>query len=661
MNDYDTSDDDSADWTDSQLEQGDDEDEEIDLLMPTPAPTSDVLPVIIDTYRRCWHEFYEGEQSLCLQALSDLEPAPDASGFSHILDFSYDVETQQGSSHLEIALDGADTFSEAGPTFLVTDFEAGRTVRKRKYKAALVTLPPQEPCPRYHACTPASWYIFTNEEPARANLVSIRYGGVREPTFDERDYMKLFHSVAWQTPYQDPDYNRIAYETVRRLTDTFLETPDQTTRIRLDDIASARIFPPVDFKNLGFKGHMARLRDILGRVSQTRDAWVTPRVNLRYSTSSSNELESEFPEENRIRRLWMLSQNFCAYLECLRSACPLHPKQHTGWRAQSIVSPHKSNAAMKALEEEPCGELCYLRGPDSCVAADIKANELDALDSLFALEPDALPCDLAAVLRGVSCQQVYALRCNKISDDRVVDPPANANYRATLRKFMFCHVPVWDPAGRRALVTKPDFTVRGIVNAITTVHFGADAVGATIDTKPGKSAARTRISSKTSKTKISDAAQCCQNFDLQLGKKKRIEIKSGKYGFGAFAAQHLTKGDFLGDYISTKYIVDKDRTSVARAAIAEFAHLNYAFTLDRKEVLDAFDIGNETRYFNDPGLNSTRQNVDAQVKYVHGNYHIAFYTTKAVKKGAELLFPYGETYWKNFNLTEHTEDDLLFE
>lgn len=143
---------------------------------------------------------------------------------------------------------------------------------------------------------------------------------------------------------------------------------------------------------------------------------------------------------------------------------------------------------------------------------------------------------------------------------------------------------------------------------------------------------------------------------------------------------------------------------------SKFAHLNYEFTLNDRELLDAFFVGNETRFANDPA-DEALSNVEAAgekrsyyrfiyfvthllVRHVDGNNHIAYYTSefnslagqsimtpassaKMIKKGKELLLSYGDAYWSGTQPEKYdqsapqterasvepdiSENDLLFE
>ena len=46
--------------------------------------------------------------------------------------------------------------------------------------------------------------------------------------------------------------------------------------------------------------------------------------------------------------------------------------------------------------------------------------------------------------------------------------------------------------------------------------------------------------------------------------------------------------------------------------ISDFAKLNYVFTLNPRENLDAFNIGNETRFANDPWKGKANVTADSE-------------------------------------------------
>ncbi|KAI0919132.1 hypothetical protein AcV5_002126 [Taiwanofungus camphoratus] len=132
----------------------------------------------------------------------------------------------------------------------------------------------------------------------------------------------------------------------------------------------------------------------------------------------------------------------------------------------------------------------------------------------------------------------------------------------------------------------------------------------------------------------------CSNLKFQYSQFPPLIIKSGLWGLGTFAATDIIKNELVGEYIAEQfYNEDYDNSQ-----LHNHCGLNYAFTLNEGQVLDAATVGNETRCIN----HSTGpiMNIEAQVKYVNGDHRIGFYSVKKIRAGQELLFDYGEHYWK---------------
>ncbi|KAG1730327.1 hypothetical protein EDB19DRAFT_1384450 [Suillus lakei] len=91
----------------------------------------------------------------------------------------------------------------------------------------------------------------------------------------------------------------------------------------------------------------------------------------------------------------------------------------------------------------------------------------------------------------------------------------------------------------------------------------------------------------------------CVNTKLQRNDAKAVEIRRAEYGLGAFAAQNMKSGDFIGDYVgilltSTEY----DYLGL----VSKYNRRNYFFEISRDnpdELFDAAPVGNATRFLND--------------------------------------------------------------
>lgn len=174
---------------DSSIGDLEDDADELIFLTPKPALTPNILQAVYDTYRKCWTEFYEEEQAFCLQALS-------------FCDIDIDLKPYSISDDARIPPGNIFGYSLE---YTVTHLGPDNATTKQTVGGECVVLPGISPGPRYFACTPADSYLYNEKTLSLTPLEFIRYGGVRTPAFDERAYMRLFHIVQWQTPFEDPD------------------------------------------------------------------------------------------------------------------------------------------------------------------------------------------------------------------------------------------------------------------------------------------------------------------------------------------------------------------------------------------------------------------------------------------------------------------------
>lgn len=127
--------------------------------------------ILVTTYRRFWREFYEMEPNYCLHVIAELTPRPDET-CSHSYDYC-----------LEDDWDGMDVDTPDDSDDLVF-----------------------EELSKWEACTPLSFNVFENRKTVTLACPFIKYGG--DPSFDERVYLKLFHSSGWQDTLGGPEKNQ---------------------------------------------------------------------------------------------------------------------------------------------------------------------------------------------------------------------------------------------------------------------------------------------------------------------------------------------------------------------------------------------------------------------------------------------------------------------
>ncbi|KAF8156579.1 hypothetical protein B0H34DRAFT_467035 [Crassisporium funariophilum] len=120
----------------------------------------------------------------------------------------------------------------------------------------------------------------------------------------------------------------------------------------------------------------------------------------------------------------------------------------------------------------------------------------------------------------------------------------------------------------------------------------------------------------------------CQNYQLQRAQFPEIQIRKGTFGLGAFTVKNIAKDRYIGEYIAES--VDQDSAALL-APLQKHVKLNYSFGLNDKYTLDAWRVGNETRYLNDP-IGNERQgpNCASKMLFVNGVHRIVLYACKPI-------------------------------
>jgi len=110
----------------------------------------------------------------------------------------------------------------------------------------------------------------------------------------------------------------------------------------------------------------------------------------------------------------------------------------------------------------------------------------------------------------------------------------------------------------------------------------------------------------------------------------------------------LDKDTFIGEYIGEISQISQGQTlstiDELRSLVMDYTERNYIFTINTRYSLDAFSLGNETRFLND----SDDFNCVARELLVNGEKRIGIWTLgKKIKAGTELTISYGEQYWRD--------------
>jgi len=109
--------------------------------------------------------------------------------------------------------------------------------------------------------------------------------------------------------------------------------------------------------------------------------------------------------------------------------------------------------------------------------------------------------------------------------------------------------------------------------------------------------------------------------------------------YGLFAERDFIKGEWLGEY--TGIVREYLRTDPNQNAYC--LHYPTRFWSLRYFMVDALLGGNETRFIN----HSDQPNLIPQCLVKDRLLHTVFFTSRAVKKGEQLTFHYGQDFWRH--------------
>jgi len=126
--------------------------------------------------------------------------------------------------------------------------------------------------------------------------------------------------------------------------------------------------------------------------------------------------------------------------------------------------------------------------------------------------------------------------------------------------------------------------------------------------------------------------------DLPFTKRVAIRHISKEVGHGVFAKQYIPPYSVLNSYggiLMPDKLVDPDNDST------------FMFTEFPKFSIDGVRAGNWCRFMNHSGEGDKKTNVVAWEHYSEWGPRIVFTAShRGIKKGAQLLYSYGEDYWE---------------
>lgn len=109
-------------------------------------------------------------------------------------------------------------------------------------------------------------------------------------------------------------------------------------------------------------------------------------------------------------------------------------------------------------------------------------------------------------------------------------------------------------------------------------------------------------------------------------------------GYGVFAKENISSLSYIGEYTGElrkrRRFKDKGNDYIFGYMVGSFG---------TPWIIDAKDKGNFTRFIN----HSFYPNVSSRGVVLDGVYRVIFFANKAIKKGEQLTYDYGPTYWNN--------------
>ena len=118
-----------------------------------------------------------------------------------------------------------------------------------------------------------------------------------------------------------------------------------------------------------------------------------------------------------------------------------------------------------------------------------------------------------------------------------------------------------------------------------------------------------------------------------------LELKkvSSLVGLGIYATEPLKRFTYIGEYTGIVRPFDKKNDS-ENDYIYRYIDTRYRSPY----VIDAEHWGNFCRFIN----HSDEPNLLSRPLVIDGEYHVVFYTVRAIEAGEQLTYDYGRSYWK---------------
>ncbi|MCH9618331.1 MAG: hypothetical protein SP4CHLAM5_04600 [Chlamydiia bacterium] len=107
-------------------------------------------------------------------------------------------------------------------------------------------------------------------------------------------------------------------------------------------------------------------------------------------------------------------------------------------------------------------------------------------------------------------------------------------------------------------------------------------------------------------------------------------------GYGVFARENISYLSYIGEYAGVvrgrRRFTDKKNDYIFGYMVGRFG---------TPWIIDAEKKGNFTRFIN----HSFSPNINSRGVVIDGVYHVIFFANKTIRKGEQLTYDYGPTYW----------------
>ncbi|KII91368.1 hypothetical protein PLICRDRAFT_51533 [Plicaturopsis crispa FD-325 SS-3] len=585
--------------------------------------------LVESVFRAVWNEFYAWEDAYCRTAVAAHARKRGAARTSTACTPSF-VHSDVGVL-IEDATDIIDTryYSEEG----VLEGSARIPV----HTLELDGFTPHAP---YEFCTPSSRNILVGDDSDDMNFIPY----ADDPKFDIATLNSHYESFSWQKRHDSgPDLEAIVVETARRL--------NSVHGVRLAHIDETEVLPLELISRPGKAGLVYPPRQ---------------RETIKWPGQSTFPLNtSTVPEACDLKaRLVSCAQLFCPNLNCVQPCCPVHVET----LPTKDLTPSMTSSELVSEIQTACSAECALLSEPN-VMEDVAWDNIatDTLRTILGVSPDLSPCALAALCQK-SCREVLAMR-KRIFPDKVVHSlqtmkrPLSRKGSSRIPEFEDAKADTYTP-NEPCFHDGPCDKRSQCACYLNKAHCGRNC-GCGLSCKRRHRGCRcvkaiegdvrvcgTQRCSCFREFRECDPELChncdaknahegsCGNCDIQLGRKKGLEIKSSHWGLGAFLTESAHQHDLIAEYIGELIF---EPTCDSRDVLVKHRKRNYIFGLNETLVLDASKVGNETRFLNH--VRADMANARACVRLVNGEHRIGIFATKSIKAGEEVLFDYGAAFF----------------